>query len=147
MPVPRCSRALQVMSVNARGVFLCLKHQIPLMLETAAGHGAIVITSSVAGETTSVFFNISKLQQTLNPGCDNIQGPASSCPSHTHTHGRDQWISRIAAVHKHTHYMPSPHDVRSAASCSCPVGRARTQVHGLLTYGYGTSQPAPVLPL
>ena len=41
--------ALQVISVNARGVFLCLKHQIPLMLETAEGQGAIVINSSVAG--------------------------------------------------------------------------------------------------
>jgi NAD(P)-dependent dehydrogenase (short-subunit alcohol dehydrogenase family) len=37
------------MSVNARGVFLCLKHQIPLMLETAERQGAIVITSSTAG--------------------------------------------------------------------------------------------------
>jgi NADP-dependent 3-hydroxy acid dehydrogenase YdfG len=44
-----CWPCMQVMAVNARGVFLCLKHQIPLMLETAAGHGAIVITSSVAG--------------------------------------------------------------------------------------------------
>jgi NAD(P)-dependent dehydrogenase (short-subunit alcohol dehydrogenase family) len=44
---------VQVMSVNARSVFLCLKHQIPFMLETAAGHGAIVITSSVAGENSS----------------------------------------------------------------------------------------------
>lgn len=32
-----------------RGVFLCLKYQIPLMLETAGGQGAIVITSSTAG--------------------------------------------------------------------------------------------------
>jgi len=40
---------LQVMAVNVRGVFLCLKYQIPLMLETAEGQGAIVITSSIAG--------------------------------------------------------------------------------------------------
>ena len=37
------------MAVNVRGVFLCLKHQIPFMLETAEGKGAIVITSSTAG--------------------------------------------------------------------------------------------------
>jgi hypothetical protein len=53
MTASSCFPLLQVMSVNARGVFLCLKHQIPLMLETAAGHGAIVITSSVAGQTSS----------------------------------------------------------------------------------------------
>jgi hypothetical protein len=43
---------LQVMAVNARGVFLCLKHQIPLLLETAQGQGSITITSSVAGESS-----------------------------------------------------------------------------------------------
>jgi hypothetical protein len=43
------TRCQQVMSVNVRGVFLCLKHQIPLMLETAGGHGAIVVMSSSAG--------------------------------------------------------------------------------------------------
>lgn len=37
----------QVMAVNLRGVFLCMKHQIPLML--ASGGGAIVNTSSGAG--------------------------------------------------------------------------------------------------
>lgn len=37
------------MATNVRGVFLCLKHQIPLMLATAEGQGAIVITSSTAG--------------------------------------------------------------------------------------------------
>ncbi|PYC83767.1 short-chain dehydrogenase [Streptomyces tateyamensis] len=36
-----------LMDVNARGVWLCLKHQIAAMLET--GGGAIVNTSSVAG--------------------------------------------------------------------------------------------------
>jgi hypothetical protein len=40
---------MQVMATIVRGVFLCLKHQIPLMLETAEGKGAIVITSSTAG--------------------------------------------------------------------------------------------------
>lgn len=39
----------RVMSVNVRGVFLCLKHQVPLMLQNADGPGAIVITSSTAG--------------------------------------------------------------------------------------------------
>jgi NAD(P)-dependent dehydrogenase (short-subunit alcohol dehydrogenase family) len=37
----------RVVDVNLRGVFLCMKHQIPLMLET--GGGAIVNTSSGAG--------------------------------------------------------------------------------------------------
>ena len=36
-----------VMAVNLKGVFLCMKHQIPAML--AAGGGAIVNTSSVGG--------------------------------------------------------------------------------------------------
>lgn len=45
----------KVMSVNARGVFLCLKHQIPLMLETAERQGAIVITSSTAGVSAVPF--------------------------------------------------------------------------------------------
>lgn len=46
---------LQVMAVNLRGVFLCLKHQIPLMLETAGDGGAIVITSSTAGVGPSLY--------------------------------------------------------------------------------------------
>jgi NAD(P)-dependent dehydrogenase (short-subunit alcohol dehydrogenase family) len=37
-----------VMSVNLRGVFLCLKHQIPFMLATSDAP-AIVITASIAG--------------------------------------------------------------------------------------------------
>jgi NAD(P)-dependent dehydrogenase (short-subunit alcohol dehydrogenase family) len=40
---------LQVMSVNVRGVFLCLRYALPLMVDTAEGKGAIVITSSTAG--------------------------------------------------------------------------------------------------
>eukprot|EP00879_Flechtneria_rotunda_P011187 GHRR01011685.1.p1 GENE.GHRR01011685.1~~GHRR01011685.1.p1 ORF type:complete len:196 (+),score=58.58 GHRR01011685.1:169-756(+) len=39
----------RVMAVNARSVFLCLKYEIPLMLETAGTEGSIVITSSSAG--------------------------------------------------------------------------------------------------
>jgi NAD(P)-dependent dehydrogenase (short-subunit alcohol dehydrogenase family) len=42
--------------VNVRGVFLCLKHQIPLMLQNADGPGAIVITSSTAGEVSQLGF-------------------------------------------------------------------------------------------
>lgn len=37
-----------IMDVNVKGVWLCMKHQIPAMLETAQG-GAIVNTASVAG--------------------------------------------------------------------------------------------------
>jgi NAD(P)-dependent dehydrogenase (short-subunit alcohol dehydrogenase family) len=37
----------RILTVNLRGVFLCMKHQIPLMLEQ--GGGAIVNTSSGAG--------------------------------------------------------------------------------------------------
>ncbi|MBA4288654.1 MAG: short chain dehydrogenase, partial [Pseudomonas sp.] len=36
-----------IMGVNVKGVWLCMKHQIPLML--AQGGGAIVNTASVAG--------------------------------------------------------------------------------------------------
>jgi NAD(P)-dependent dehydrogenase (short-subunit alcohol dehydrogenase family) len=36
------------MGVNLRGVFLCLKHQIPFMLATSDAP-AIVITASIAG--------------------------------------------------------------------------------------------------
>src|SRR4051795_3541587 len=39
----------RVVTINLRGVFLCMKHQIPLMLEH--GGGAIVNTSSGAGVT------------------------------------------------------------------------------------------------
>lgn len=51
-----CGRyLLQVMEVNVRGVFLCMKYEIPLMLETG-NEGSIVITSSVAGMSV---FNVS----------------------------------------------------------------------------------------
>lgn len=43
----------RVMAVNVRGVWLCMKHQIPLMLATANNEGAIVITSSTAGTAGS----------------------------------------------------------------------------------------------
>jgi hypothetical protein len=51
-----CCLAVQVMSVNVRGVFLCLKHQIPVMLQNTDGPGAIVITSSTAGEKSQLKF-------------------------------------------------------------------------------------------
>jgi NAD(P)-dependent dehydrogenase (short-subunit alcohol dehydrogenase family) len=37
----------RVMSVNLRGVFLCMKHELQQMV--SQGHGAIVNTSSIAG--------------------------------------------------------------------------------------------------
>jgi NAD(P)-dependent dehydrogenase (short-subunit alcohol dehydrogenase family) len=37
------------MAVNVRGVFLCIKHEVPLMLATAGNEGSIVIMSSTAG--------------------------------------------------------------------------------------------------
>lgn len=36
-----------IMGVNVKGVWLCMKHQLPLLL--AQGGGAIVNTASVAG--------------------------------------------------------------------------------------------------
>eukprot|EP00882_Tetradesmus_deserticola_P010332 GHRQ01010915.1.p1 GENE.GHRQ01010915.1~~GHRQ01010915.1.p1 ORF type:complete len:171 (+),score=30.60 GHRQ01010915.1:431-943(+) len=39
----------RVLAVNVRCVFLCIKHQVPLMLATAGNKGSIVITSSTAG--------------------------------------------------------------------------------------------------
>ncbi|MEV8319565.1 glucose 1-dehydrogenase [Streptomyces sp. NPDC059900] len=39
----------RMMDVNVRGVFHCMRHQIPVMLEQATG-GAIVNTSSTAGQ-------------------------------------------------------------------------------------------------
>jgi NAD(P)-dependent dehydrogenase (short-subunit alcohol dehydrogenase family) len=51
MPIADISEADfdRVVNTNLRGVFLCMKHQIPLMLER--GGGAIVNTSSGAGVT------------------------------------------------------------------------------------------------
>ncbi len=51
MPIAGISEADfdRVVNTNLRGVFLCMKHQIPLMLER--GGGAIVNTSSGAGVT------------------------------------------------------------------------------------------------
>jgi len=53
------------MSVNVRGVFLCLKHEIPLMLETAGSQGAIVITSSTAGMAALCTVKLSLLAKIL----------------------------------------------------------------------------------
>ncbi|MFE9255132.1 SDR family NAD(P)-dependent oxidoreductase [Streptomyces sp. NPDC006879] len=39
----------KIMDVNVRGVWNCLRHQIPAMLETPGGGGSIVNTSSTAG--------------------------------------------------------------------------------------------------
>lgn len=39
-----------VMAVNVRGVWLCMKHQLPLMLKHPELDAAIVVTSSTAGE-------------------------------------------------------------------------------------------------
>ena len=49
MPLPEQTEALyqQVMDSNVKGVWLCLKHQIPAMLQN--GGGAIVNTSSFSG--------------------------------------------------------------------------------------------------
>ena len=49
MPLPEQSEALyqQVMDINVKGVWLCLKHQIPAMLVN--GGGSIVNTSSFSG--------------------------------------------------------------------------------------------------
>jgi NAD(P)-dependent dehydrogenase (short-subunit alcohol dehydrogenase family) len=41
------------MAVNVRGVFLCIKHDVPLMLATAGNEGSIVITSSTAGAVSA----------------------------------------------------------------------------------------------
>ena len=41
-----------LMGINTRGVFMCLKHQIPLMLATSEAP-AIVITASGAGHAAS----------------------------------------------------------------------------------------------
>ena len=48
-PSPTSARTIStaVMGINLRGVFLCVKHEVPLMLAT--GGGAIVNTSSGAG--------------------------------------------------------------------------------------------------
>lgn len=52
LPVPLVLLPLQdfdrVLSVNVRGVYACMKHEIPLMLATADAP-AIVVTASVAG--------------------------------------------------------------------------------------------------
>jgi NAD(P)-dependent dehydrogenase (short-subunit alcohol dehydrogenase family) len=42
-----------VMAVNVRGVWLCMKHQLPLMLKHPELDPAIVVTSSTAGEGPS----------------------------------------------------------------------------------------------
>jgi NAD(P)-dependent dehydrogenase (short-subunit alcohol dehydrogenase family) len=49
MPLTEQTEALyqQVMDINVKGVWLCLKHQVPAMLKT--GGGAIVNTSSFSG--------------------------------------------------------------------------------------------------
>ncbi|HBE80936.1 MAG TPA: short chain dehydrogenase [Firmicutes bacterium] len=49
MPLPEQTEALyqQVMDINVKGVWLCLKHQIPAMLKS--GGGSIVNTSSFSG--------------------------------------------------------------------------------------------------
>lgn len=41
----------QVVDTNMKGVWLCMKHEIPAMLESGDGEGAIVNTSSISGQT------------------------------------------------------------------------------------------------
>ena len=45
---------IRVLQLNALGTFLCLKHTLPLLVES--GHGSFVGMSSIAGRTTHPFF-------------------------------------------------------------------------------------------
>jgi 7-alpha-hydroxysteroid dehydrogenase len=45
---------IRVLQLNALGTFLCLKHTLPLLIDS--GHGSFVGMSSIAGRTTHPFF-------------------------------------------------------------------------------------------
>ena len=133
MPTPLADLALAdfdtALRVNARGIFLMMKHQIPAML--AAGGGAIVNMSSTAGLSgapgmagyTAAKHAIVGLTKTaaLDYGAQGIRINAiAPGPIFTHNLARadDAARARIGA-HLPLHRLGRPEEVAAAAAWLC----------------------------
>ena len=133
MPAPLADLALAdfdtALRVNARGIFLMMKHQIPAML--AGGGGAIVNMSSTAGLSgapgmagyTAAKHAIVGLTQTaaLDHGAQGIRVNAiAPGPIFTHNLARadDAARARIGA-HLPLHRLGRPEEVAAAAAWLC----------------------------
>ena len=133
MPTPLADLALAdfdtALRVNARGIFLMMKHQIPAML--AGGGGAIVNMSSTAGLSgapgmagyTAAKHAIVGLTQTaaLDHGAQGIRVNAiAPGPIFTHNLARadDAARARIGA-HLPLHRLGRPEEVAAAAAWLC----------------------------
>jgi len=133
MPTPLADLALAdfdtTLRVNARGIFLMMKHQIPAML--AGGGGAIVNMSSTAGLSgapgmagyTAAKHAIVGLTQTaaLDHGAQGIRVNAiAPGPIFTHNLARadDAARARIGA-HLPLHRLGRPEEVAAAAAWLC----------------------------
>jgi A-factor type gamma-butyrolactone 1'-reductase (1S-forming) len=117
----------RVVATNLRGPFLCVKHQVPAMLD--AGGGSIVITSSVgglAGGATNTDYATSKHGLTglvrcaaLDYAGDGIRVNAIA-PGPTRSEMFDRWMPTdearaVMASHFPLNYIAHPDDMARAA--------------------------------
>jgi NAD(P)-dependent dehydrogenase (short-subunit alcohol dehydrogenase family) len=116
-----------VLATNLKGVFLCMKHEIPAML--AAGGGSIVNTSSIGGLVGGIqngIYAASKWGLTGLTRCVALeyarQGIRVNCiaPGATRSEMFDRWMptdeARAAlAAHAPMNYVAHPDDMARAA--------------------------------
>lgn len=137
-----------IMGVNVKGVWLCLKYQLPLIM--AQGGGAIVNTASIAGLTAAPKMSIYSASKHAVIGLTKSAAIEFArkrvrvnavCPAVIDTdmfrraHGGDaQHEQRVAAMHPMAR-VGKPEEIASAVLYLCSDGAAFTTGHALTVDG------------